>query len=109
MNRRFADFFQARSVESTIMSGVDTLPILRQVLKEQPRQDQVEALLDIEVVGVRVNRDAPCSNNSGIFEIWPGDETHIHQWFILANGKALAVNEDPVNGPICIVMTYSDH
>ena len=91
------------------MSGVDTLPILRQVLKDQPCQVQVEALLDIEVVGVRVNRDAPCSNNSGIFENWPGDETHIHQWFILANGKALAVNEDPVNGPICIVMTYSDH
>ena len=37
---------------------------------------------NIEVVGVRVNRDAPCSNNSGIFEIWPGDETHIYQWFV---------------------------
>ena len=90
------------------MSGVDTLPILRQVLKDQPCQDQVEALLDIEVVGVRINTGAPCSSHSGIFESWPGDEEHIQQWFILANGKALAVNEDPINGPICIVLEYSD-
>ena len=90
------------------MSGVDTLPILRQVLKEQPRQDQVEALLDIEVVGVRINRGAPCSSHSGIFEMWPGEEEHIQQWFILANGRAVAVNDDPVKGPNCIVMTYSD-
>ena len=99
---------QGPSDGATVIYGDNSLPILRHVLKDQSCHDQVEALLDTEIVGVRINKGAPCSAHSGIFEIWPGDEEHIHQWFILANGKALAVNEDPINGPTCIVMTYSD-
>ena len=85
------------------------MPILRHVLKDQICQAQVnEALLDTEVVGVRINNGAPCSSHSSIFEMWPGDEEHVHQWFILANGSALAVNEDPVSGPVCVVRTCVD-
>ena len=90
------------------MNGVDTLTTLRQVLKNQACQDQVEALLDIEVIGVRINTGAPCSSHSGIFEIWPGHEEYIHQWFILANGEAVAVNEDPNQGESCVIVTYSN-
>ena len=83
------------------------MPILRQVLKDQRCYDQVKVLLDTEIIGVRINKGAPCSSHSSIFEMWPGDEAYIHQWFILANGMALAVNEDPINGPTCIVRMYS--
>ncbi|MBM09005.1 MAG: hypothetical protein CMF69_05430 [Magnetovibrio sp.] len=85
------------------------MPILRHILKDQICKAQVnDALLDTEVVGVRINDGAPCSLHSSIFEMWPGDEENVHQWFILANGVALAVNEDPVSGPICVVRMRVD-
>ncbi len=82
------------------------MPILRQVLKDQRCHDQVRAMLDTEIIAVRINKGAPCVSHSSIFEIWPGDELYIHQWFILANGTALGVNEDPVDGPSCVVRAY---
>jgi len=77
------------------------------MLKNEPCRDQVTALLDVEVTALKLNTGAPCSSHAGVFETWPGDEKHVRQWFVLANGQAVAINEDPECGASCAVIAYS--
>lgn len=61
----------------------------------------------VEVVAVKLGSGAPCSSHAAMFENWPGPEKHVGQWFILANGKAVGVDDDPDRGLILVVADYS--
>jgi kynurenine formamidase len=62
---------------------------------------------DVDVVAVKVGTGAPCSSHAAMFEDWPGPERHVGQWFVLANGKAVGIDDDPDGGPILAVVDYS--
>jgi hypothetical protein len=51
------------------------------------------ALRDVEVLAVRLATGAPCSGHADLFAPWPGPESDVHQWFVLANGKAVGIGE----------------
>lgn len=71
------------------------MPTLKQVLPAGADCGNATALLDVDVVEVKLNNGAPCSSHEGPFAPWPGEGEHIRQWFVLANGKAAAVDERP--------------
>ena len=80
------------------------MPDLRKVLPERffdgdaDTAPEAAALLDVAVTQVRLNTGSPCDGHAAMFETWPGPEPHVRQWFRLANGNIVAVNEDP-DGP----------
>lgn len=76
------------------------MPTLKQVLPPGVDQAGVAAFLDVEVIAVKLNNGAPCSSHEGPFAAWPGEGEHVRQWFVLANGKAVALDEDPAGGPV---------
>lgn len=83
------------------------MPTLRQVLPENAASNTVVDLLDVDVVAVRLNTGAPCSNHVGPFETWPGEGEQVRQWFVLANQRAVGIDEAPEGGPVCRVAPYS--
>ena len=66
-----------------------------------------DAYADVEVVTVKLGSGAPCSSHAAMFEDWPGPEQHVGQWFVLANGKAVGIDEDPQDGSILAVADYA--
>jgi hypothetical protein len=83
------------------------MPKLKQVLPAGSG-DHLQALLDVEVVAVRLNTGAPCSSHAGPFEAWPGEGDNVRQWFVLENGKAVAIDERPGEVPAFPVVDYSN-
>ena len=76
------------------------MPRLRQVLPDiffdtSMSHPDVVSLLDVEVREVKLNTGSPCDGHAAMFADWPGDGNYVRQWYILANGKAVAVNEEP--------------
>ncbi len=74
------------------------MPDLRAVLPDRyvtEESPDTAVLLELTVTAVRLNTGSPCDGHSAMFETWPGPEQHVKQWFVLENGKAVAINEDP--------------
>ena len=74
------------------------MPDLRKVLPEHfvaGNAPEAAALLDVAVTSLRLNTGSPCDGHAAMFETWPGPGRHVKQWFVLANGKAVAINEEP--------------
>ncbi len=82
------------------------MPKLRQVLPAGSG-DELHALLDVEVVAVKLNTGAPCSSHDDAFETWPGTGENVRQWFVLENGKAVAIDEASSGAPSFPVVDYS--
>lgn len=78
------------------------MPVLKQVLPERffedPGDQPAAALLDVEVREIKLNTGSPCDGHAAMFDDWPGEGSHVRQWYILANGKAVAIDEVP-GGP----------
>ncbi len=79
------------------------MPLLKQVLPEcffRAREENAAAaaLLDVAVTEMKLNTGSPCDGHAAMFADWPGDEAHVRQWFILENGKAVAIDENPDDG-----------
>ena len=68
------------------------MPTLRQVLYKREFKG-LDSFLDSEVLAVKLNTGAPCFSHAELFEAWPGPEGNVHQWFVLANGKAVGISE----------------
>ncbi|MEK9752054.1 MAG: hypothetical protein VW338_02430 [Rhodospirillaceae bacterium] len=83
------------------------MPKLKQVLPAG-RREELRGLLDVEVVAVRLNTGAPCLSHAGPFEAWPGEGDNVRQWFVLENGKAVAIDERPDGPPVFPVVDYRD-
>ena len=62
----------------------------------------------LEVVAVKLGSGAPCSSHAAAFEDWPGPERYVGQWFVLANGKAVGIDDDPDRGMGFAVTDYDD-
>ena len=76
------------------------MPLLKQVLPKvffDTKYEHPEAavLLDEEILALKLNTGSPCSSHDAMFADWPGEGQYVHRWFILANGKAVAVDERP--------------
>ncbi|MEK9722064.1 MAG: hypothetical protein VW405_01090 [Rhodospirillaceae bacterium] len=76
------------------------MPLLRQVLPERffdavDDHGAAAALLDVPVSAVKLNTGSPCDGHAAMFDDWPGAGDHVRQWFMLANGKAVAIDENP--------------
>jgi len=76
------------------------MPLLKQVLPERffatvSEHAAVAALLEIPVVEVKLNTGSPCDGHAQMFADWPGDGAHVRHWFVLENGKAVAIDENP--------------
>lgn len=84
------------------------MPLLRQVLPERLRQSpearRLGALLDQPVKAIKLATGSPCAGKAELFAAWPGDHRHVRQWFLLANGRAVAVDEDPSGEWTCPVI-----
>lgn len=63
-----------------------------------------ERVLDLDVVALRLTTGAPCSAHSELFAPWPGPEPHVNRWFMLENGQAVGLVEDPDQG-VSVVVT----
>ncbi len=79
------------------------MPKLRNVLEREAaavRQPPAldDRLLELDVVGLRLATGAPCSSNAQLFAPWPGPEAHVKRWFVLENGQAVGLVEDPEKG-----------
>ena len=66
-----------------------------------------DKLGDVEVLAVKLGSGAPCSSHEAMFEDWPGPEQHVGQWFVLANGKAVGIADDPDRGLALAVTDYT--
>lgn len=89
------------------------MPTLKQVLPKEflegdYRDTPAYALRDVQVIARKLATGAPCSSASknDLFEAWPGSHEHVGYWFILDNGKAVGVNEDPEKGWSFPVVDY---
>ena len=76
------------------------MPRLRQVLPDSffdvvTENLDAACLLDVEVEAIKLNSGSPCDGHTVMFCDWPGEGDYIRQWFLLANGKAVAVDEVP--------------
>ena len=79
------------------------MPTLAQVLPRtffdrDSAAEKASRYLELEVVATKLGGGSPCSGHEGIFETWPGPEENVRQWFLLSNGKAVGINEDPNEG-----------
>ena len=78
------------------------MPVLKQVLPEQffddPGDQPAMSLLDVEIREIKLNTGSPCDGHAAMFADWPGEGSYVRQWYILANGKAVAIDEVP-DGP----------
>ncbi len=79
------------------------MPKLRDVLEREgaaarqpPGLD--DRLLELDVVGLRLATGAPCASHAELFAPWPGPEAHVGRWFVLENGQAVGLVEDPEKG-----------
>lgn len=89
------------------------MPKLKQVLPERflaGAYDDTPAysLRETEVIARKLATGAPCNSASknDLFQAWPGSHKHVSCWFILDNGKAVGVNEDPEEGCSFPVIDY---
>ena len=76
------------------------MPLLKQVLPEvffdtKLEYPAVAELLEEEIRAFKLNTGSPCSSHDAMFADWPGEGEYVRQWFILTNGKAVAVDERP--------------
>ena len=76
------------------------MPVLRQVLPTcffdgDCESAETATLLDVPVKEMKLNNGSPCSGHAEMFDAWPGEHKYVRQWFILENGKAVAIDEDP--------------
>lgn len=79
------------------------MPTLKQVLpprffEETTPEDAARRLLDVPVVAMKLATGPSCGGHKDLFEPWPGAEPYVRQWFLLDNGKAVGINENP-DGP----------
>lgn len=87
------------------------MPVLRDVLPPDFTEDRfgsTEAweLRDTRVAMMKLTTGAPCSSHSELFAAWPGDHQHVDKWYILSDGKAVGINDDPQNGLSFPVTVY---
>ena len=87
------------------------MPRLRQVLPDGfldlvHENSDVVALLDVEVETIKLNNGSPCDGHASMFSDWRGKGSHVRQWFVLVNGKAVGVNENPDSPWDFPVMNY---
>ena len=87
------------------------MPNLKQVLPQEffrpgHRETPVHEFLDAQIVAMKLTTGRPCESHAELFADWPGPQQHVRQWFILDNGKAVGVNEDPVNGLSFPIVDY---
>ena len=66
-----------------------------------------DGLGGVEVLAVKLGSGAPCSSHEAMFEDWPGPERYVGQWFVLANGKAVGIDDDPDRGLALAVTDYT--
>ena len=76
------------------------MPRLRQVLPGSfldvaADNPDAASLLDVEVEAIKLNNGSPCDSRAVMFSDWLGEGSHVRQWFLLTNGKAVAVDEVP--------------
>ena len=80
------------------------MPLLRHCLPRAcQEQQQVQALLDIEVVAVKLNDASACGREGGFFAPWPGADGDVGRWFELADGRAVGLVEESNASPCCRV------
>lgn len=84
------------------------MPSLQQVLPPTDYPDELYPFLDVAVTAFRLNTGAPCDGHSAMFQPWPGIGEHVRRWFVLANGKAVAIDEVPNKSPAFMVIDYSE-
>jgi hypothetical protein len=89
------------------------MPKLKQVLPEQflaggYADTPAYSLREAEVIARKLATGAPCDSASknDLFQPWPGPHEHVTYWFILDNGKAVGVNDDPERGCSFPVVDY---
>ena len=61
---------------------------------------------DVAVVATKLTTGSPCDGHQELFADWPGPDRFVRQWFILENGKAVGINEDPEAGNSYPVVDY---
>ena len=76
------------------------MPLLREVLPDTfqnvaSQNPDAASLLDVEVEAIMLNNGSPCEGHAALFTDWVGEGEHVRQWFLLSNGKAVAVDEIP--------------
>lgn len=87
------------------------MPLLKDVLPAEfslgdGADSPAYALSDARVVATKLTTGSPCTSHQDLFEDWPGPHKFVRQWFILENGKAVGVNDDPENGKSFPVLDY---
>ncbi|MAH83181.1 MAG: hypothetical protein CBB68_02310 [Rhodospirillaceae bacterium TMED8] len=82
------------------------MPSLQQVLPKTDYPNYLQPLLDVAVIAFKLNTGSPCDGHSAMFESWPGTEEHVRRWFVLDNGKAVAIEEAPDQSPAFVVIDY---
>ena len=83
---------------------VDVLP--KAFADGEPPDSPARALCDVGVVATKLTTGSPCSSHQDLFADWPGPQSHVRQWFILENGKAVGIDDDPENGTSFPVIDY---
>ncbi len=87
------------------------MPLLKQVLPEAFVEgadpgSPAHGLQDMPVVAVKLATGSPCSSHAEMFGDWPGPQAHVSKWFVLENGQAVGINEDPDEGWSFPVVDY---
>ena len=84
------------------------MPTLKQVLPgrvlKQETLSGLGNLLELRVTAIKLSTGSPCSGKDELFAPWPGEERHVRQWFLLSDGHAVGVDEDPSGDWRCAVV-----
>jgi hypothetical protein len=91
-----------------MLVGEAVVARLRQVLPPGCCPDGVAPFLDVEVTAVKLNIGSPCGGGGDIFAPWPGSEAHVRQWFVLANRRAVGIEEDPTAERRCLIVEFAE-
>ena len=72
------------------------MPTLGQVMHseigdERFRATRAFALRDERVTEMKLATGAPCAGHGAMFASWPGPETGVERWYVLACGRAVGV------------------
>ena len=79
------------------------MPLLKDVLPPEFMEErfatcEARTLRDTPVAKMKLTTGAPCSSHAELFAAWPGVHAYVEKWFILTDGRAVGINEDPDDG-----------